>query len=316
MSSNPRPTKEIIAKKLDLACRQIRLLPIYRDHPAQKFNLLLACNEAGYRPLHCASSCGNIELVTLLANIFSWFSLRTALDARDCHGFSALHWATMKGFGAVIQTLVESGASLNLVDNQGRTPLHLAVAALEHHHSVEERKFCRDMIRYFLEHGANPDVGDENGTCPIHLAAEIGDEDALSLLVSSGASAHVRDNEGESAIFYAIRGPHLCIITKLVEEYKVDILSRNEDGENAAEYCESLGDMVTCRFIQSLSRSSDSRLSLQQSPQQFPQRRMNISNDSIDNSPTDDYPYSLSLSAGFPVFLGSLVVPSAGNMSL
>jgi len=286
-------------------------MPVFRDHPAQGLRLILACSLAGYRPLHCAASCGNIELVTLLANVFSWLHLTTALDARDCHGFTALHWATMKGHGAVIQTLVESGASLNLVDIQGRTPLHLAVETLGIYRGFEETKFCREMMRYFLENGANPDFGDENGTCPIHLAAEIGDEDAICLLVSHSASVHVRDNEGESAIFYAIRGPHICVIQKLVEEYKVDLFSRNEDGESAAEYCLSLGDTTTFRFIESLCGSSSRKL-----VHPVPERVIKTSNESIDNSSVDDFPGCLSLSAGSRFSWDSLVFPSGGNNSL
>jgi len=309
MTSQPsKPTKEILAKKLDLASRYIRTIPVFRDHPAQHLHLLLASTAGSYRPLHFAAAFGNIELATLLANIFSWLKLTPALDARDSHGLTALHWATSKGFGNVIQTLVENGASLNVIDEQGRTPLHLAVSALEIHPSFEERKFCRDMVRYFLEHGANPDVGDENGTCPLHLAAQIGDEETLNILVTYGASVHVRDNEGENAIFYAIRGPHISMVSKLVEEYKVDLLARNEDGETAAEYCKSLGDMVLFRLIESLAGSP---------PQPFPNRnqpipkRMRISNDSVDNSPDDDDGFNLSLSAGSRFTWDSLVIPAS-----
>jgi len=237
--------------------------------------------------------------------------LAPALDARDSHGLTALHWATSKGFGSVIQTLVESGASLNVIDEQGRTPLHLAVSALEIYQSFDERKFCRDMVRYFLEHGANPDVGDEFGTCPLHLAAQFGDEETVNILISYGASVHVRDNEGETAIFYAIRGPHISMVTKLVEEHKVDLLARNEDGETAAEYCKALGDMVLFRVIESLAGGSTN------SQQTFPYRnqpipkRMRVSNDSIDNSPDDDDGFNLSLSAGSRFSWDSLVIPSS-----
>lgn len=312
MSQPSKTTKEILAKKLELACQYIRSLPVYRDHPAQQLHLTLAATPGGYRPLHYAAACGNIELTTLLANIFSWLKLTPALNARDSRGLTALHWATIKGFGNVIQTLVESGASLNIIDEQGRTPLHLAVSALEIYQSYEERKFCRDMVRYFLEHGANPNVGDEYGTCPLHLAAQLGDEEMLNLLVSYGASVHVRDNEGESAIFYAIRGPHISMVTKLVEEHKIDLLARNEDGETPAEYCKALGDMVLFRLIESLIGPTNSTAT-----PSFPGRnqpvpkRMRVSNDSVDNSPDDDDGFNLSLSAGSRFTWDSLVIPSS-----
>jgi ankyrin repeat protein len=300
-----KPTKEIFAMKLALACKHIRSLPSFREHPAQSLHLLLACDSAGYSPLHCAAASGNIELVTLLANIFFWLKLSTALDARDFHGQTALHWATMKGFGAVIQTLVESGASLNLADEQGRTPLLIAVSVLETVRSFDERKFCKDMIRYFLEHGANPNLSDEGGACPIHLASEIGDEDIIDLLISYGASVHVRDNEGESAVFYAIRGSHVSVITKLVEVYKIDILSRNEDGESAVDYARSLGDVVIYRCVESLVGTTPP------SQRNIPVGTRSNNGQTISYG-SDDFP-NLSLSAGSRFSWDSLVVPSSTN---
>jgi len=162
------------------------------------------------------------------------------------------------------------------------------------------------ICRYFLEHGANPNLSDEGGACPIHLASEIGDEDVIDLLISYGASVHVRDNEGESAVFYAIRGSHLSVITKLVDVYKIDILSRNEDGETAVDYAKSLGDVVIYRCVESLVGSTSPSL-----------RNIPVgtrSNNGLPNAyGSDDFSPNLSLSAGSRFSWDSLVVPSSPN---
>jgi len=244
---------EILKTKLAIACRHIRSLTSYHHFPAvSSVNMLSASDVAGYRPIHHAAVSGNNELTTLLANLFHWLRVDNAIDARDSTGCTALQWAIRKGHGPVIQTLVDYGANVNVTDFQGRTPLHLAVSALEECQTFDECRFCFDMIRFVIERGAVVNVADENGTTPLHLAAELGNEDVVSLLIENGACVDSQDNEGETPIFGAIRAQRTDVVKQLVQDFKADTLLQNSDGENAIEYSRAVGDDFMARLLESM----------------------------------------------------------------
>jgi len=251
---------EILRAKLSIACSQIRSITSFLHNPAAPaVNLLVARDVAGYMPIHHAAVTGNNELTTLLANLFHWLRVNNAIDARDRTGSTALQWAIRKGHGPVIQTLIDYGANVNVSDTQGRSPLHLAVSALEECHTFDECRFCFDMIRFLVERGAVVNVADENGTSPLHLAAELGNEDVVSLLIENGACVDAQDNEGETPLFGAIRAQRTDVVKQLVQDFKADTTCQNSDGENPVEYCKAIGDDFMARLLASMVPSRSER---------------------------------------------------------
>jgi len=256
MSTMSINSAEILKTKLAIACRQIRSLTSFQHFPATaSVNMLNVPDVAGYQPIHHAAVSGNNELTTLLANLFHWFRIDNAIDARDHTGSTPLQWAIRKGHGPVIQTLVDYGANVNVSDDQGRTPLHLAVSALEECQTFDECRFCFDMIRFLIERGAVVNAADENGTTPLHLASELGNEDVVSLLIENGACVDSQDNEGETPLFGAIRAQRTDVVKQLVQDFKADVLSQNSDGENAIDYSKAIGDDFMARLLESMSGS-------------------------------------------------------------
>jgi len=286
---------EILKTKLAIACRQIRSLTSYQQIPAKAPSrlLLIANDVAGYKPIHHAAVLGNIELTTLLANLFQWLGMHNAIDARDRTGSTPLQWAIRKGHGPVIQTLVDYGANVNVTDFQGRTPLHLAVSALEECRTFDECRFCFDMIRFLIERGAVVNVSDENGTTPLHLASELGNEDVVSLLIENGASVDTQDNEGETPLFCAIRAQRTDVVKQLVQDFKADTMCQNSDGENAIEYSRAIGDDFMGRLLESMAGSRPANREIRAPQPPFP----------------DNFDCQLSLSAGSR-FTWELVQPT------
>jgi serine/threonine-protein phosphatase 6 regulatory ankyrin repeat subunit B len=86
----------------------------------------------GVTPLMFACWEGRLAVVRLLIQHIG----PEALRQRDRNGRVALHWACVKGHGAVVRALLIGGADLTVTDNAGRTPR--AIAEMEEEEDDDE----------------------------------------------------------------------------------------------------------------------------------------------------------------------------------
>ena len=79
-----------------------------------------------------------------------------------------MHWASKGNSLELIKELIRKDKSLlNLVDNDGNTPLHCVVhSALNDLHQTQ---FTLDMIKLFVENGATKDVKNIHGQTPLDI---------------------------------------------------------------------------------------------------------------------------------------------------
>ncbi|KAK0716794.1 heterokaryon incompatibility protein-domain-containing protein, partial [Lasiosphaeria miniovina] len=99
-----------------------------------------------------------------------------SIDLKDNYGWTPLSRAAESGHEAVVRLLLEKGASIDLKDNYGRTPLSRAAA--NGHEAV---------VRLLLEKGASIDLTDNYGWTPLSRAAANGHEAVVRLLLEKGA---------------------------------------------------------------------------------------------------------------------------------
>jgi ankyrin repeat protein len=72
-------------------------------------------------------------------------------------------------FKALLTLLLESSANVNIPDDKGQTPLHLAACLGIH-----------DVISSLLDRGAELDAQDNNHSTPLHLASSRKDVGSIS----------------------------------------------------------------------------------------------------------------------------------------
>uniref|UniRef100_A0A096M0K4 Ankyrin repeat and EF-hand domain containing 1a n=1 Tax=Poecilia formosa TaxID=48698 RepID=A0A096M0K4_POEFO len=107
--------------------------------------------------------------------------------------YRLLQWIH-KGEKDEIQKMVKLGVKnlINLTEPQeGLGVLHLAVSANN-----------SDLVEFLLSLGAQPDVQDKMGRTPAMLAAELGNEDILSLLFQKQPDMKLVDIKGKGVLFY------------------------------------------------------------------------------------------------------------------
>uniref|UniRef100_A0A3B3TQK2 Ankyrin repeat and EF-hand domain containing 1a n=1 Tax=Poecilia latipinna TaxID=48699 RepID=A0A3B3TQK2_9TELE len=106
--------------------------------------------------------------------------------------YRLLQWIH-KGEKDEIQKMVKLGVKnlINLTEPQeGLGVLHLAVSA------------NNNLVEFLLSLGAQPDVQDKMGRTPAMLAAELGNEDILSLLFQKQPDMKLVDIKGKGVLFY------------------------------------------------------------------------------------------------------------------
>jgi ankyrin repeat protein len=186
-------------------------------------------------PLILAASCGHTEIVDLLLSAGADIGAAdrngaTALvrAAREGHGdvvstlldagaqieartnrdevldYTSLGWALFKRRHAVAKLLVERGADVNSIQvtcagfKGGKTPIQLALVALQGEENDSEREALRAILRLLLEHGADVNkVPNKDDEPPLFYALRVGAE-PVALLIERGADLGLRDAKGRS----------------------------------------------------------------------------------------------------------------------
>ncbi|XP_057325711.1 putative ankyrin repeat protein RF_0381 [Microplitis mediator] len=127
------------------------------------------------------------------------------------HGNTALHRAIKENqFNAAKLLISSQGIDVNVIDDDGMTPIHLATA-----------RGYLDIVQYLLSNRACIDVpctsNWKNGYTPLHLAAESGNEEITSLLLWNGANANSKALNSLTPLHLAAERGHLRIVELLLD---------------------------------------------------------------------------------------------------
>ena len=141
-----------------------------------------------------------------------------SVSSVDDSGYTALHWAGVRGHWRIFQELVAAGAPVNAVGGDGGTPLHWTC-----HHDradmvvlllnsgaeigvqnrwgrrpihVAARRGCVSVAGLLLERGADPNAVTREGWTPLHVASMSGHEEMIPILIEGGAEESVKDGDG------------------------------------------------------------------------------------------------------------------------
>eukprot|EP00903_Cladosiphon_okamuranus_P007958 g7681.t2 len=150
-------------------------------------------------PLHVAASQNILKLGRLLLS-------GTAVDpnVQDGSGRTALHWAALTERAGFLLLLLESGAAIDAVDAQNRSPL-LSGSAFG----------AAQTVRLLLHWGADASLASREGFTPLHGAASGGHADVAEALVAAGADVHKRTDMGANPRHLAERQGHAGVVRVL-----------------------------------------------------------------------------------------------------
>lgn len=109
------------------------------------------------------------------------------VEVADEQGMTPLLLAIKQGRRDVVELLLAHGADIHHAANDGVTPLFLA---------IRERR--SDLVALLLDKGADANArGAISGVTPLHVGAYTGDTEILRLLLRHGANKQARMTSGE-----------------------------------------------------------------------------------------------------------------------
>ncbi|XP_029533136.1 NF-kappa-B inhibitor epsilon-like isoform X1 [Oncorhynchus nerka] len=174
-----------------------------------------------------------------------------------------LHLATYLNLSSVVRDLVESGASLELQDQEGNTPLHMACeqgwveCATEMIRNVSSSKLApvlesqnwrgltslhlatvnrqHRLMKLLMKKGADLNIQEgTSGKTPLHMAVELHDIVSMTLLLNKGADVDVPMFNGCTPLHLAV-GRQDAAIANLLCQSGADKMLRNIEDETALD---------------------------------------------------------------------------------
>ncbi|CAD7700464.1 unnamed protein product [Ostreobium quekettii] len=189
--------------------------------------------EVGDTPLHWAAAQGLKEMT-------KWSLKEIDADCQDHKGNTPLCAAVRGGQVAIVNVLVNHGASIDLADKNGTTPLCLAASLgqlaiaevlLDRHASIEQpdkygalplsvaaSQGHTTVAEMLLCRGASIDLPDRYGETPLCAATRAGQTATAQVLLSQGASIKLCGKNGDTPLCAAVRGGHTSTVEMLLNQ--------------------------------------------------------------------------------------------------
>lgn len=149
---------------------------------------------------------------------------------------SPIHDAASKGDNAEIKRLLGKGVSVNAKDDNGRTPLHLA---------VEHTATAKLLI------GLGALVETKEGTLgatPLHFAALVGNTDVVGLLIAKGAKVDARTTDNETPLILTAQNADIAT-AKLLISKGASVDAKDAGGRTSLHYAAYGGNTALAKFL-------------------------------------------------------------------
>ncbi|CAG0916835.1 unnamed protein product [Notodromas monacha] len=158
-------------------------------------------NRLGKTYLHLACENADVSMIRAILDVDPELDSEIA----DTSGFTALHYAVMRGETDIVKLFIERGLLKENEEgwrttNNGDTLLHLAAEANDD----------PELIELLVNKGEPVNVRNAEGSTPIHIAVKAGYEDNVLMLHSKSAKLTVPDDMGDTPLRLMLqRMPHV-----------------------------------------------------------------------------------------------------------
>lgn len=164
-------------------------------------------DSSGGYPFHIASMLGYVDIVRVLLDKDTSNIDKPYLSS----GFTALNRAAYCGEKSTVELLLGYGADLTIKDSDGWTPI--MSATLDGNLDIMEL-----LINYEIDHGkkrdvSQVDIADNDERTPLMIASRNLYHQGVSLLLDAEADVNAQNNEGQTALHYALQAAEWEIVS-------------------------------------------------------------------------------------------------------
>ena len=131
----------------------------------------------GQSLLHVACESGNEDIVNLLTEKY-----KLEINEIDQLGWTPLHSACKEGHLTIAESLINKGAFVRAMTDQGSTPLHYLARNKDDNPLLVHR-----VINLLIKKGNSVDIKNRLGETPLHIAASFGRQQYLLYLINCKA---------------------------------------------------------------------------------------------------------------------------------
>ena len=172
--------------------------------------------------------------------------------------------AAERGYGALVRTLLEGGAGVNVPQVDGMTALHWAV----YHDDAE-------MAGLLVRSGADVNAENRYGVPPLSVAATNGSADIVTLLLDAGADANATLRGGETVLMTAARTGSLGAVRALLAK-GADPNAREEREQTALMWAAAEGNAAVTHALLEVGANMHAKLKSGFTPMFFAVREGHI----------------------------------------
>ena len=187
--------------------------------------------------------------------------MQTDMVARTRHAVDlALLTAVSEGDLAGAQAAVSAGANVEVRDDYGQMPLHLAATC-----SCNSPRGHQPTVEWLIVEGAPVDACDCSGQQPLHLAAYEGNLGIARLLQQAGAAADGCGMYKQQPLHHACMEGHLAVVVWL-HSIGADIDACDAYGQQPLHHACLEGHLAVARWLHSVGAAIDARDSKSRTP--------------------------------------------------
>jgi ankyrin repeat protein len=186
----------------------------------------------------------NHEYIIQILDLFAQF--KVDLGVKDEEGNTMLHLAAKKGILNLVQYLLEKGIDPNIVNDNGDTPLHQALAG-------EQGEFMVEIVKALREKYANFNAQNNEGDTFLHKALRnYKYNGSIKELLDSKADVNISNKKGVTPLHIAARRIDIKQVEELLEK-NANINALDEEGSTPFHYlCQGSGDIQDSKHLELL----------------------------------------------------------------